>query len=61
MASLVGRSAKIVRSSGDPDGIGIVLLDGEYWDAYGAAGAPPGEFVRIQGVEGLKLRVERRT
>jgi membrane-bound serine protease (ClpP class) len=61
MASLVGRSAKIVRSSGDPDGIGIVLLDGEYWDVYGAAGAPPGEFVRIQGVEGLKLRVERRT
>lgn len=60
-ASLVGRSAKIVRSSGEPDGPGTVLLDGEYWDAYGAAGAPPGEIVRIQGVEGLKLRVERRT
>jgi membrane-bound serine protease (ClpP class) len=59
--SLVGRSAKIVRSSGEPDGPGTVLLDGEYWDAYGAAGAPPGEIVRIQGVEGLKLRVERRT
>jgi membrane-bound serine protease (ClpP class) len=60
-ASLVGRSAKIIRSSGEPDGPGTVLLDGEYWDAYGAAGAPPGEIVRIQGVEGLKLRVERRT
>lgn len=60
-ASLVGRSAKIVRSSGEPDGPGTVLLDGEYWDAYGAAGAPPGEIVWIQGVEGLKLRVERRT
>jgi membrane-bound serine protease (ClpP class) len=60
-ASLVGRSAKIVRTSGEPDGPGTVLLDGEYWDAYGAAGAPPGEIVRIQGVDGLKLRIERRT
>jgi membrane-bound serine protease (ClpP class) len=60
-ASLVGRSAKVVLSSGEPDGPGTVFLDGEYWDAYGAAGAPPGEIVRIQGVEGLKLRVERRT
>jgi membrane-bound serine protease (ClpP class) len=60
-SNLVGRSAKIVRSSGEPDGPGTVFLDGEYWDAYGAAGATPGEIVRIQGVEGLKLRVERRT
>jgi membrane-bound serine protease (ClpP class) len=60
-ASLVGRSAKIVRSPGEPDGPGTVLLDGEYWDAYGAGGAPPGEIVRIQSVEGLKLRIERRT
>jgi membrane-bound serine protease (ClpP class) len=60
-ASLVGRSAKIVRSPGEPDGSGTVLLDGEYWDAYGAGGAPPGEIVRIQSVEGLKLRIERRT
>lgn len=60
-SSLVGRSAKIVRSSEEPEGAGTVLLDGEYWDAYGAAGAPPGEIVRVQGIEGLKLRVERRT
>jgi membrane-bound serine protease (ClpP class) len=60
-ASLVGRSAKIVRSPGELDGPGTVLLDGEYWDAYGAGGAPPGEIVRIQSVEGLKLRIERRT
>jgi membrane-bound serine protease (ClpP class) len=59
--SLVGRSARIVRSSEEPDGAGTVILDGEYWDAYGASGAPPGEIVRIRGVEGLKLRVERRT
>jgi membrane-bound serine protease (ClpP class) len=60
-SSLVGRSARIVRSSEEPDGAGTVLLDGEYWDAYGAAGAPPGEVVRVQAVDGLKLRVERRT
>jgi membrane-bound serine protease (ClpP class) len=60
-SSLVGRSARIVRSSEEPNGAGTVLLDGEYWDAYGATGAPPGEIVRVQGIEGLKLRVERRT
>jgi len=60
-SSLIGRSARIVRSSEEPEGAGTVLLDGEYWDAYGAAGAPPGEIVRVQGIEGLKLRVERRT
>ena len=58
--SLVGRSAKVVRSSAETDEPGTVLLDGEYWDAYGAPGAPAGESVRVVGVEGLKLRVERR-
>ena len=60
-SSLIGKSARIVRSSEEPGGTGTVLIDGEYWDAYGAAGAPPGEMVRVQAVEGLKLRVERRT
>ncbi len=60
-SSLVGKSARVVRSSEEPDGAGTVLLDGEYWDAYGAAGAARGEIVRVRGVEGLKLRVERRT
>lgn len=59
-SGLVGRTARIVRPSGDPDGTGTVFLDGEYWDAYGAAGAP-GEIVRVRAVDGLKLRVERRT
>ncbi|HKF44163.1 MAG TPA: nodulation protein NfeD [Thermoanaerobaculia bacterium] len=58
--SLVGRNAKVVRASAESDEPGTVLLDGEYWDAYGAPGAPAGENVRVVGVEGLKLRVERR-
>jgi membrane-bound serine protease (ClpP class) len=60
-SSLVGKSARIVRSSGEPGDEGTVLVDGEYWDARGAGGASPGEMVRIQAVEGLTLRVERRT
>lgn len=59
-SSLVGRSARIVRPSEETGEAGTVLLDGEYWDAYGAAGAP-GEIVQVRGVDGLKLRVERRT
>jgi len=59
-SSLVGRSARIVRPSVEAGEIGTVFLDGEYWDAEGAAGAP-GEIVRVRAVDGLKLRVERRT
>ena len=59
-SSLVGRTARVVRPLPDTDEAGTVLIDGEYWDAYGAPGAAPGETVRVIGVEGLKLRVERR-
>jgi membrane-bound serine protease (ClpP class) len=58
--SLIGRSARVVRPLPESEEPGTVLLDGEYWDAYGAPGAAPGENVRVVGVEGLKLRVERR-
>jgi membrane-bound serine protease (ClpP class) len=60
-SSLLGKNARVVRSSTEPDTLGTVLLEGEYWDAYGAPGAAPGETVRVVGMEGLKLRVERRT
>jgi membrane-bound serine protease (ClpP class) len=60
-SSLVGQNARVVRVAEEPGGAWTVLVDGEYWDAYGAAGAPPGEMVRVKGVEGLTLRVERRT
>lgn len=60
-SNLLGKNARVVRSSTEPDNLGTVLLEGEYWDAYGAPGAAPGETVRVVGMEGLKLRVERRT
>lgn len=60
-SGLLGKSARVVRSSEEPEAMGTVLLEGEYWDAYGASGAAPGETVRVVGMEGLKLRVERRT
>ena len=59
-SSLVGKTARVVRGAAE-GGAGTVLVDGEYWDAYGAADVPPGETVRVRAVEGLKLRVERRT
>ncbi len=59
-SGLVGKSARVVRPIGEPDDMGTVLLEGEYWDAYGAPGAVPGETVRVVGMDGLKLRVERR-
>jgi membrane-bound serine protease (ClpP class) len=60
-SSLFGKNARVVRPFGEPDAMGTVLVEGEYWDAYGAPGAAPGETVRVVGMEGLKLRVERRT
>jgi membrane-bound serine protease (ClpP class) len=60
-SSLVGKTARVVRAADQTGEAGTVLVDGEYWDAYGAADVPPGETVRVRAVEGLKLRVERRT
>src|SRR6266545_1424524 len=42
-SNLLGKSARVVRPFGEPDAMGTVLLEGEYWDAYGAPGAAPGE------------------
>ncbi len=61
VSGLLGKNARVVRSAAEPDSPGTVLLEGEYWDAYGAPGAAPGDTVRVVGMEGLKLRVERRT
>jgi membrane-bound serine protease (ClpP class) len=57
---LVGQAARVVKpfSGGEP---GTVLVHGEYWTALGAPGALPGEDVRVVGLEGFTLRVERRT
>jgi membrane-bound serine protease (ClpP class) len=56
---MVGESARVVESFSAP-GTGRILVHGEYWDAEGPPGLAPGEVVRIAGVEGLRLRVERR-
>jgi membrane protein implicated in regulation of membrane protease activity len=49
----------VVESFSAP-GTGRILVHGEYWDAEGPPGLLPGEVVRIAGVEGLRVRVERR-
>jgi membrane-bound serine protease (ClpP class) len=38
---------------------GQVLVRGEYWDAVAASPVPAGAQVRVSGVAGLKLRVEK--
>jgi membrane-bound serine protease (ClpP class) len=56
---MVGELARVVESFSAP-GTGRILVHGEYWDAEGPPGLLPGEVVRIAGVEGLRVRVERR-
>jgi membrane-bound serine protease (ClpP class) len=56
---MVGETGRVVESF-SPPGTGRVLVHGEYWDAEGPPGLAAGEIVRIAGVDGLKVRVERR-
>jgi membrane-bound serine protease (ClpP class) len=58
---MIGEAARVVRPFDAQGDKGTVLVHGEYWDAYGAPGASPGESLRVAAVEGLTLRVERRT
>jgi membrane protein implicated in regulation of membrane protease activity len=55
--ALVGRTAEVVRPCGP---LGYVRLDGELWQARCEEGADRGAEVRVRGVEGLTLVVERR-
>lgn len=54
--ALIGEPAEVV---GDCRPRGKVRLRGELWNAECPEGAAVGERVRIAGVEGLTLRVER--
>jgi membrane protein implicated in regulation of membrane protease activity len=54
--ALVGRLAEAV-SPLRP--VGRVRLDGELWSARCDAGAEPGDAVRVVGLDGLVLAVER--
>jgi len=58
-AAMVGSAARVVEPFAG--GRGRVHVHGEYWDALGPADLLDGDPVCIIGVEGLVLRVERRT
>ena len=47
----------VARTALEPEG--QVLVRGEYWDAVAAAPVPAGTQVRVKGVAGLKLQVEK--
>jgi membrane protein implicated in regulation of membrane protease activity len=53
--TLVGRRAVVVRSLTPR---GQVKLDGEFWEARGPEGLPPGSEVVVTHVDGLVLDVE---
>ncbi len=58
-AGMVGETARVVEAFAG--GSGRVHVFGEYWDARGPSDLEPGDAVRIVRVDGLTLRVERRT
>ena len=58
-AGMIGETARVVEAFAD--GGGRVHVFGEYWDARGPSDLVPGDRVRIVRVEGLTLRVERRS
>ena len=54
--TLIGMTGEAI-SALEPDG--QIKVDGEIWKAHGPAGIRAGDPVRITGVEGLTLEVER--
>ena len=48
----------VVRGSVGPEG-GSVFIRGEFWNAESADTIEDGAHVRVDGVDGLKLRVRR--
>jgi membrane-bound serine protease (ClpP class) len=59
-AGMIGATARVVEPFAG-GGEGRVHVFGEYWDAHGPPDLVTGDDVRVVRVEGLKLRVERRT
>jgi membrane-bound serine protease (ClpP class) len=47
----------VARTALEPEG--QVLVHGEYWDAIAPSNVPAGAHVRVKGVAGLKLQVEK--
>lgn len=56
---MIGQTGRVVEAFSAP-GTGRILVQGEYWDADGPPGLAPDDLVRIAGVDGLRVRVERR-
>ena len=54
--ALVGRKARVVVRC---DPVGKVAIDGEIWNARCEDGAEHGQTVRVRGLQGLTLLVER--
>ncbi len=61
LSAMVGQQARVADGFGAVATTGRVHIFGEYWEASGPPGIVPGDIVRIQGIEGRTLRVERRT
>jgi membrane-bound serine protease (ClpP class) len=59
LEGMIGETARVVEDFSGP-GRGKIRVYGEYWDADGPPGLAAGETVRVAGVEGRRLRVERR-
>jgi membrane-bound serine protease (ClpP class) len=57
---MIGELARVIDGIPEPGAHAKVLVHGEYWDAEGPPGIAAGETVRVVGVEGFRLRVERR-
>ena len=54
--TLIGARAEVVRECRPT---GQVRVQGELWRARSEGGAEPGEHVRVRGIDGLTLLVER--
>lgn len=54
-----GMVNQVGEAHSDLDPKGKVFIRGEYWDAEAASPVPAGTAVRVTGVDGMKLHVER--
>jgi membrane-bound serine protease (ClpP class) len=61
LEGMVGQVGRVVGGFGESPGLGKVVVHGEYWDADGPPGLSSGEQVKVVAVDGLRLRVERRS
>jgi len=57
--AIIGREAEVVDSIGPGAKRGLVRLGGETWTAFADVPIDVGERVRVEAIDGLKLRVNR--